>query len=260
MSSKRRGPGTQDRGAGKKDRRRSSAPAPPKKKRQVQSHPLYGEIPLVEDKQTYAGVEHSFLTWDPDYEPPFPVGAVRGDIRRQKMGGMCFVPRYFYLDEANTCIQCGADFVFTAAAQKFWYETLGGPGESFAVRCLPCRRQRRTPRVLSQMILAARQNLEESPSDTTRMLSLAWALLLFRERTGQGKEYANEAISLSRKVARLSPQLCQALFLEGKSHHLDGRSQKAEELLREFIEAAGTRQRYRKLVREARTLLGDSQS
>ena len=55
------------------------------------------------------------------------------------------LPRY-YLDRAFTCRDCGAEEVWTAKQQKWWYEIVHAPIESDAVRCRACRRARRAKR------------------------------------------------------------------------------------------------------------------
>ena len=49
----------------------------------------------------------------------------------------------FYLDRAFTCRDCGAEEVWTARQQQWWYEVVHGAIDSRAVRCLACRRARR---------------------------------------------------------------------------------------------------------------------
>lgn len=49
----------------------------------------------------------------------------------------------FYVDTVFECRDCGAEEVWTAKQQKWWYEVAHGPIDSVAVRCLPCRRRRR---------------------------------------------------------------------------------------------------------------------
>lgn len=49
----------------------------------------------------------------------------------------------YYVDRAFTCRDCGAEEVWTARQQKWWYEVVHGPIDSHAVRCLACRRARR---------------------------------------------------------------------------------------------------------------------
>ncbi|MET3497345.1 zinc-ribbon domain containing protein [Variovorax boronicumulans] len=49
----------------------------------------------------------------------------------------------FYVARPFTCRDCGAEQVWTARQQKWWYEVVHGPIDSRAVRCLACRRARR---------------------------------------------------------------------------------------------------------------------
>jgi len=55
-----------------------------------------------------------------------------------------------YLDRAFTCRDCGAEGVWTAKQQKWWYEVMHGKIDSRAVRCLPCRRARRAAQAASR--------------------------------------------------------------------------------------------------------------
>lgn len=48
-----------------------------------------------------------------------------------------------YLARPFTCRDCGAEEVWTAKQQKWWYETVHGHIDSRAVRCLACRCARR---------------------------------------------------------------------------------------------------------------------
>ena len=61
----------------------------------------------------------------------------------------------WYLDRAFTCRDCGADEVWTAKQQKWWYEVAHGPIDSTAVRCLACRRARRAKIVATQAVPGA---------------------------------------------------------------------------------------------------------
>ncbi|WP_418117850.1 zinc-ribbon domain containing protein [Variovorax sp. 350MFTsu5.1] len=49
----------------------------------------------------------------------------------------------FYAARPFTCRDCGAEEVWTAKQQKWWYEVVHGHIDSRAVRCLACRRARR---------------------------------------------------------------------------------------------------------------------
>ena len=133
----------------------------PTPRRRVVRHPLYGEIPLI--PVPAAGQPNVRPTWDydPDYRPPLPPGAIRGNMRAQAFCPMCHVPKYFYVDEAKQCIQCGAPFVFTAREQQFWYEERKANFHSRAVRCQSCRRQRRSDNALRRQLAESAQRMRE---------------------------------------------------------------------------------------------------
>lgn len=54
-----------------------------------------------------------------------------------------FLTRGTYLDKAFTCIDCGAEQVWTATQQKWWYEIAKGDRFTTATRCRACRRRER---------------------------------------------------------------------------------------------------------------------
>lgn len=63
-----------------------------------------------------------------------------------------FVHRGYYLDTAFRCKDCGADGVWTAARQKWWYEVAKGNAETRAVRCKACRAKERERKALAREI------------------------------------------------------------------------------------------------------------
>ncbi len=58
-------------------------------------------------------------------------------------GSPAFVARGFYEDVAFRCVDCGAEGIWTAARQKWWYETARGGVWTVARRCAPCRARER---------------------------------------------------------------------------------------------------------------------
>lgn len=54
-----------------------------------------------------------------------------------------FVTRGHYVDRPFRCRDCGSQEVWTAAQQKWWYETAHGSLYTTAVRCRACRQERR---------------------------------------------------------------------------------------------------------------------
>ena len=69
-----------------------------------------------------------------------PAGAIAADIRQQAPNNSYSLPPQFYVDRPFTCRDCGAEEVWTAEQQKWWYEVAKGPIFSIAVRCRPCRK------------------------------------------------------------------------------------------------------------------------
>ena len=55
-------------------------------------------------------------------------------------------PYFAFIDAKLTCEDCDESFVFSAAEQLHWYETLKFWVQSQLKQCLPCRRTRRARR------------------------------------------------------------------------------------------------------------------
>ena len=75
----------------------------------------------------------------------------------------------FYIDRPFTCRGCGAEEVWTAKQQKWWYEIAQGSVYSHAVRCNACRKARRESRVEASLHAGANLLREE----VTRLRALA---------------------------------------------------------------------------------------
>lgn len=87
----------------------------------------------------------SIDTRDPSIDPP--PGAVLADhagLAHNNTYGR--LPR-FYVDRVIVCRQCGAEEVWTAERQKWWYEVAKGHIHSDAVLCRSCRAERKRPPV-----------------------------------------------------------------------------------------------------------------
>ena len=54
-----------------------------------------------------------------------------------------FLTSGLYLDRSFTCVDCGAEQVWTATQQKWWYEVAKGDVFTKATRCRSCRRRER---------------------------------------------------------------------------------------------------------------------
>lgn len=220
-------------------------------RRQSTYHPLYGEIPLLERRSRgNDGREYSWFEYDPSFQPKLPEGAVPGDVSRQQYCTAHHVPKYFYVDECRTCVQCKGTFTFSATEQKFWYETLQFNFGSLAIRCRSCRKRQQTERALREQIGAALRQLETSSDDPVTLLDLSRATVRYRERTGHGN--LDRAVAASRKAFSVWPESPEPLFWEGKCHYLAGRDTKGTVCLTRFIEEASKINRLAKLVSEAK--------
>lgn len=224
--------------------RRLANPEP----RRWELHPVYGRIPLVPG-------EGSIEWWrpDPNFKPRLPRRAVRGDVSKQDFCSMHYDPKYYYLDEERTCTQCGRSFVFQAAEQKFWYETLKFNFNSVPIRCPLCRRQRRSEHALREQIARAKAEVRGDPGNPSAHLALARAIVESHERNGQGS--LAEAISAARRAARILPKAIEAIFWEGIAHALAGRQARARDCLSRFVRSEHAVQEHAAFTKRARKYL-----
>ena len=240
----RRRYGSGDRGP--RDRKPKTSKRKLKEEKHFVRHPLFGEIPIITMESTS---RLEYWDYDPDYKPKLPPGAVRGDVQSQHFCRMCHVPRYFYVNEDKTCVQCGQDFVFSAKEQKYWYESLGFHFDATAVRCPKCRRIRRTIKALNNQLALTKRKLRQKPNDPSLLLSLARSIVAFHQRTKSGN--LDEAISACRRAIKLWPEAFEAVYWEGMCHLAAGRKNKADALFTSFIKMVGGRGKYRSLRRKA---------
>ena len=221
-----------------RDRRAESrgnrGPAAPFPERRVVRDRLFGEIPLVRESTTSPdGRVHVLWLYDPDYAPPLPRGAVRGNVRNQAYCRACHVPKYFYIDEDRTCVQCGQSFNFRAEEQKYWYESRKFNFSSVPIRCVVCRRLRRSDHALREQIARARAHVRDASSDPAAHLALARALVEYHERTTLGD--LDAAVSAARKAALLWPDSAQPFYWEGVAQLRAKRPAKARVCLETFL-------------------------
>lgn len=221
-------------------------------------HPLYGRIRLIPrtvlDRKGQASVIYEY---DLDFKPSLPRGAIRGDLRKQNMCFCCHVPRYFYVDEQKKCIQCGETFIFSAIEQKYWYESMRSRGAAEVVRCLSCRRRRRSEKVLRAQIASAKTDVRHDPGDGTAWLLLAASIVRYHQRTGQGN--LEEAISAARRARKLMPKAAETIFWEALAGLQSGRHQKPWQMLETFVRLEPRSKREYDLLQEAREILQEAQ-
>lgn len=218
---------------------------------EFRQHPLYGNIPLIPSTHSTAdGRQYTFHEYDPNYAPDMPRGAVRGNIRQQNLCFYCNVPKYFYVDEQKTCIQCGEAFIFSAREQKFWYETLKFYGTSQAIRCPECRRKKRSEKSLCAQIGSTKSALKQDPDNPALLLGLSEAIVRYHAMSGQGK--LSEATAAARRARKLVSKAFEALFWEALCHIRSGRDAKGRELLARFLESPLSSRKQRDLIKEAK--------
>lgn len=203
---------------------------------------------MVEREVTWKdGTVHTYWIVDPTFEPRIPPGTVRAHPSRHRPTyGM---PVFYYQDHEKVCVQCRQHFVFRAKEQRYWYEVLQFTLDSVAIRCVRCRKQRRSRKALERALQSAVEGLREGPEDPARLLQLAEATVAFASRTGCGD--LDRAISAARKAYRQGPGQPEALYWEGRCQDLAGRRAKARECMRAFVAEAKGRPGFHKLVRAA---------
>lgn len=221
-----------------------------KKPEKVRSHPLFGEIPLVRvDYRTQSGRDSCYWTYDLDWQPPLPKGAVRGNPRKQNACFACNVPKFFYVDEEKVCVECRAKFTFWAKEQKYWYEDLGFYATSDAVRCVDCRKARRRDLGSQQAYAVALKEAAAHPGDAGAQLALAEAAVAYHRTAGKGD--LTRALAAARKALRLDRSRLESRFWEGAVHAAAGRVEKAAECYAHFIESARGNKKYKAQIKQA---------
>lgn len=221
-----------------------------KKPEKVRTDPRYGDIPLVRiDYKTQGGRDSCYWTYDLDWQPALPKGAVRGNPRKQNACFACNVPRYFYVDEARICVECDRPFTFWAKEQKYWYEDLGFYASSEAVRCVDCRKSRRREIGLQQAYGSAVKEAAAHPGDAGMQLALVDATLAYHQMARKGD--LTRALAAARKIRRLDRTRLESHFWEGAVHAAAGRVEKAAECYAHFIESAQGEKRYKALLKKA---------
>jgi hypothetical protein len=71
-----------------------------------------------------------------------PEGAIAADLDKQAANNS-YSPKWYYVDEPFTCVDCGKEEIWTAQRQKWFYEVAKGSIYARAVRCRDCRREHR---------------------------------------------------------------------------------------------------------------------
>jgi hypothetical protein len=103
---------------------------------------------------------------------PLPKGFLWGDPAKQQygMGG----PQEVFGPLERVCRDCKKEFVFPAAEQKYWLETLGFHIDSTATRCLGCRTVRRKQRSYADAVNETKKNPTARAFLNAAKAALAW--------------------------------------------------------------------------------------
>jgi hypothetical protein len=103
---------------------------------------------------------------------PLPKGFLRGDPEKQKfgMGG----PQEVFGPLERVCRDCKKEFLFPAAEQKYWLETLRFHIDSTATRCLACRTARRKQRSYADAVNETQKNPTARAFLNAAKAALAW--------------------------------------------------------------------------------------
>ena len=184
-------------------------------------HPQFGDIPLIQKVHIGSdGKEYPYFDFDPDYAPPLPPGAIRANVHRQSYAGYN-APLYYYQDRQKSCIQCGTMFTFTGKEQRYWYEVLAFSLYSDAIRCLSCRKKKRSDAFIQQQLMNASITLQEDRDNPGSLLSYAEAMITYYERFSEGN--LSKAINACRTALKLDPKLAEARYWEGRCQIFLGR-------------------------------------
>lgn len=94
-----------------------------------------------------------------------PLGAVLADHNELRHNDTYGLLPVFYVDRPFVCRDCGAEEVWTAKQQKWWYEIAKGHIDSCAVRCRSCRRRIREIKAAQKVHMEERAKVEPHPNE-----------------------------------------------------------------------------------------------
>lgn len=117
------------------------------------------------------------------------------------------------------------------------------------MRCLDCRRERRTESFLRQQLASTLDALSMHPRDPGLLLSLAQTTVEYRIRTGQGD--LDRAIAACRAARDEWPGAIETLFWEARCQQLAGRDAHAIAEFRTFLDAADGKGKLTRIIRAA---------
>ena len=140
----------------------------------VVPHPRYGSEPLVSGVRGISPEAILNGYWGYRSEKIFPESVLVADASKQNYS---VFPRQFYVDILKTCRSCARPFIFFAAQQKHWFETLRFFVDADCVHCSECRAQRTATKRAVQHYSSLVQ-LDQPKPDELQQLVDASVLLL----------------------------------------------------------------------------------
>ena len=144
-----------------------------------------------------------------------------------------------YLDKAFVCRDCAEPSVWTAAQQRWWYETVGATMNSSAVRCFPCRRAQQ----------AHRAALRAQPGADALSLRVLRLRELAAIRSPREAEWAEIETALNSKWTGVAVPAIQALA--------GWAGPRAYALLKQIITSSGSSNRDRARADAAQRILNN---
>jgi hypothetical protein len=93
-----------------------------------------------------------------------PMGAVRADPSQLVHNNTYSLLPLFYVDRVVVCRDCGAEEVWRAARQKWWYEVAKGSIFSTAVYCRACRRKEQARQAAARQVSEAGMAAKRKPT------------------------------------------------------------------------------------------------
>lgn len=133
-----------------------------------------------------------------------PNTAVASDLSRQSKAT---VPVTHYFDLERVCQKCGKSFIFFAAEQKHWYETLRFPLEAQAIHCPICRKQNQALGKARAMYERLQKVEKRSGADTVRLLEALLTLI-------ENNVFSTRQTQHARAIIKTLPVEAQADFLK----------------------------------------------
>ena len=144
-------------------------------------------------------------------------------------------PYLFYASFSRPCRSCGARFVFSATAQKRWYEEVQAYVGAVAEHCSTCRRARWQRNHTGPRWARARAAWQQTPTVAAAHELAEAGLALVDAGRGQGK-HLERMVSLLRAAIRQHPTQAELRGWLAVVEGLRGRPEAARALAETFLQ------------------------